>query len=155
MNYQPPRRNDGEESFVIWMIAMLLLLIAMTVLNGCSASKNISTEANNVRTDAAVIREEVSGAKTDLKAGKTPAVEKHLDVIDGRAVTIQKSADKIQNELTGVMDKVSPWIGTLKWIGIAVALVAMIFVAWRLNLLILGEKIIQGIVTFIAKVMGA
>lgn len=94
-------------------------------------------------------------ARQNLDAGNLPAVSDGLTSIDGHAVAIQASTDIVQQELTQVQDKTPAWVGALKWVGIAVSVIGVIFLLWRFNLLLLAESIIQRIVSLIAKWLGA
>lgn len=139
-----------SKTTVIWACAFIVGLSA-----GCSATETISKLAEGIRSNATGIRADVSTARQNLKDGKLPEVDANLVAIDSKAQAIEKSSSEIQTELTHVQDRVPYWLSTIKWVAGALVGVILLFLAWRLNLLIMLEKFIQWLVTLGAKLLGA
>lgn len=150
---------------VCWgdLLLILLMYLLMAVLagsvGGCSATEKIAKSVAQVQADATDIRSEVVGARQSLRADDKPGVEKHLDNIDGKADSIQRTTAIIQEEITKVQDRTPYWLSTLKWGIAAVVLLAVIFIMWRLYLFEIIGRLFQGLVTkshgWLGKVMGA
>jgi hypothetical protein len=149
------QRKRSLAGFAFKVAVFTLASVAWTLVGGCSAAKAIAKAAVEINTDATGIREEVVAAKQDLKAGDIAAVDKHLDVIDGKAKHVQETIATVQKNLPGVQDTVPYWLVVLKWGIIATVILAVIFLLWRLDAFIGIEKGIQSVVTFGAKVLGA
>lgn len=147
-------------SAIMWTLlgyvtAFIVLMLILLLCSGCSAVKKIADETNKVRQNATDIRTEVVTAKDALHRGDDPAVEASLDVIDGKAVNIQASADTVQKEITQVVDKVPYWMRLLKATIVFLSICGVIFLMWRFNLFLIAEKAIQGFVNLVAKWIGA
>jgi len=99
------------------MRAMLLVL----ALAGCNPVQRISNHANAIRTEAQALGEHG-------QATGDPVVVAGAQRIDGLAAGIH-------DELPNVTNKVPAWLSTLQWWGIAVAVVAVAFLAWNSGIL--------------------
>ena len=94
-------------------------------------------------------------AKEALQNNDLPAVGEKLDSIDGHAEKIQVAVVTVQKELTQVQDKVPYWQNMVKWLAVATVALIGLFLLWRINGLLLLEHGIQGVITFVGKLLGA
>lgn len=145
--------------FVIWTLIAFFAGFCLFALAGCSATKQIATAASKVTADANDIRTEVVGAKHELAASTQPAVvaavTTHLNKIDTDATDIQKNGAAIAIADSQVQDVVPYWEQILKWGLVALVVVGVIFVIWRLNGFILIENGLQVVSTFLGRIIGA
>ena len=134
---------------------LFLLVLVFCVVAGCSAIKKVATAATRINTEATEIRSDVVLAKEALQNNDLPAVGEELDSIDGHAENIQAAVAVMQKELTQVQDKVPYWQNMVKWVAVSAAVLGCLFLLWRVNGLLLLERGIQGVITFVAKLLGA
>ena len=92
-------------------------LLVIVLLTGCSPVARIADRTNEIRNEAQALRHH--GEQVDDQV-----VVHHADTIDGLAADIH-------GELPGVQDRTPAWLSTLRWLGIAVAGVAVAFVLWQ------------------------
>lgn len=94
--------------------AVLALCLAMAA---CDPVQRISSNASEIRDEAQALISR--GQETGDHA-----------VVDG-ARRIDELAAGIHDEIPGVTNKVPEWLSTLKWWGIALAVMAVAFVLWN------------------------
>ena len=92
-------------------------LVLVLALVGCSPVARIARNTNEIRTEAHAL-------VTHGNEVGDPVVVDGATRIDGLAAGIHE-------ELPAVQDKTPAWLSTLKWWGVALAVVAVAFVLWQ------------------------
>lgn len=152
--------TGGITSIVIFLV--LLMLAA-----GCSATKKIAEEVNKVRTNATEIKQDTGVIKQNTavvrqKVGTTqPVVAQALNTIDQRADSINAkadgivaSADSVTATLPQVQDRTPYWLTVLKWFFVALVVLAVLFIGWRLYIFEFVGKAFQSFMTWGHGVLG-
>lgn len=99
------------------MSRILYGMAVMLLLGACSPVQRIAVNSNEIRNEAQALA--AHGVKT-----QDTVVVSHAERIDDLASDIQVT-------LPGVEDKTPAWLSTLRWWGIAIAVVGIAFMVWN------------------------
>ena len=99
--------------------------LAVLLLVGCSASERIAVEANGIVERAGTI--ERIATRIGERSLEAETVVDAATIV-GEAAAIRQGVSEIHTALPGVTDKVSPIWSTLKWLAIAAAGAAAVWI---------------------------
>jgi hypothetical protein len=95
----------------------IALLVLMLICVACSPVERIAGNTNVIRQDAQALIDHGNAIKD-------------AEVVD-RATRIDQNAADIHVQLTKVQDITPAWLSTLKWWGVAVAVIGIAFLMWQ------------------------
>lgn len=116
-------------SRILLVCGLVLLVVMLWSMLGCgSAVKRVHESANTVSRLAEETKTQLADATATGEVG--PAAQPHLDQASANQDGILAEASKIHTSASQTVDKVSPWVGVIRWGLIALAILGGCFLLW-------------------------